>query len=214
MSELVVARDVAASAETVWRILTDLDRAAETISAITELERLDGGTGFGVGTRWRETRIMFGRTATEELEVTRLEPGNSYVVEAESHGARYRSEMTVEPIEEAACRLTMSLGAEAQGTISKILASTIGRLFERSTRKAFKGIWPTSRPQPKGQPETARPDQRSRRMSTSARRARPRWLNSCFSATDISANVRPSPSAGTNTESYPNPFFPRADSAM
>ena len=137
MSELVVTREVAASAETVWRVLADLDRAEETISAITEIERLDDGSGFGVGTRWRETRIMFGRTATEEMEVTQLEPGKSYVVEAESHGARYRSEMTVEPIEEAACRLTMSLGAEAQGTISKILASSIGRLFERSTRRAL-----------------------------------------------------------------------------
>ena len=137
MSELVVAREVAASAETVWRVLTDLDRAEETISAITEIERLDGGTAFGVGTRWRETRIMFGRTATEEMEVTRIDPGRYYVVEAESHGARYRSEMTVEPIAEAAYRLTMSFGAEAQGTISKILALTMGRLFERSTRKAL-----------------------------------------------------------------------------
>ena len=137
MSELVVTREVAASAETVWRVLTDLDRAEETISAITEIERLDGGTAFGVGTRWRETRIMFGRTATEEMEVTELESGHYYVVEAESHGGRYRSEMTVEPIEEAACRLTMSFGAEAQGTISKILAATIGRLLEGSTRKAL-----------------------------------------------------------------------------
>ena len=137
MSELEITREVAAPAETVWGILTDLDRAEETISAITEIERLDAGTGFGVGTRWRETRIMFGRTATEEMEVTQLEPGKSYVLEAESHGARYRSEMTVEPIEDAACRLTMSFGAEAQGTISKILAATIGRLFERSTRKAL-----------------------------------------------------------------------------
>ena len=80
---------------------------------------------------------MFGRTATEEMEITQLESGRCYVVEAESHGARYRSEMTVEPTEEAACRLTMSFGAEAQGAISKILAATIGRLFERSTRKAL-----------------------------------------------------------------------------
>ena len=139
MSELVVAREVAASAETVWRILTDLDRAEETISAITEIERLDDGTGFGVGTRWRETRIMFGRTATEELEVTQLEPGNSYVVEAESHGARYRSEMTVEPVDDAASRLTMTFGAESQGTIAKLMAFTMGRLIERSTRKAIDG---------------------------------------------------------------------------
>ena len=30
-----------------------------------------------------------------------------------------------------------------------------------------------------------------------AERPRPRWLRACFSASDISANVRPSPSVGT-----------------
>ena len=139
MRELVVARDVAASAETVWGVLTDLDRAEETISGIDKLERLDDGTGFGVGTRWRETRTMFGRTATEDMEVTQIEPGRSYVTEAESHGARYRSEMTVEPVDDAASRLTMTFGAESQGTIAKIMAFTMGRLIERSTRKAIDG---------------------------------------------------------------------------
>lgn len=137
MTELVVARDVAASSNKVWGVLTDLDQAEQTISAIEKLERLDDGTGFGVGTRWRETRTMFGRSATEDMEVTQLDPGRSYVVEAESHGARYRTVMTVEPVGDAASRLTWSFGAEPQSTMAKLAASTIGKLVERSTRKAL-----------------------------------------------------------------------------
>ena len=42
---------------------------------------------------------------------------------------------------------------------------------------------------------------RSLRRAATERRARPRWERSCFSAGLISANVRPSPSAGANTGS-------------
>ena len=57
MSVMTVERDVSAPAETVWAIVTDLDRTAEVISAITALERTDGGSGFGVGSAWRETLV-------------------------------------------------------------------------------------------------------------------------------------------------------------
>ena len=67
MTVMKVDREVAAPAEVVWAICTDLDRTAEVISAITALERTDGGTGFGVGTAWQETRVMFGRGATETM---------------------------------------------------------------------------------------------------------------------------------------------------
>ena len=42
---------------------------------------------------------------------------------------------------------------------------------------------------------------RPQRGGTSRRKARPRWLRACFSSSDISANVRPSPSVGCMTGS-------------
>ena len=41
----------------------------------------------------------------------------------------------------------------------------------------------------------------SARSFARARKARPRWETACFSSAVISANVRPSPSAGTNNGS-------------
>lgn len=136
MRELVVVQDSSATPENVWRVLTDLDAAASTISAIEKVERLDDGAGFGVGTTWRETRTMFGKTATEDMTVTALDPGRSYTTEARSHGALYRSTHRVEPIE-GGSRITMAFGAEPTSTISKIFAFTIGRLFDSYTRKAL-----------------------------------------------------------------------------
>ncbi len=135
MTVMKVDRDVAAPAETVWAIVTDLDRTVEVISAIKDLERTDGGSGFGVGTAWKETREMFGRQSTESMEVTGIEEGRSYVVESESRGVRYKSIMFVEPKGEGS-RLAWEFGGEPQTTSARIM-SAVGKLFEGSTRKAL-----------------------------------------------------------------------------
>ncbi|MEX2250968.1 MAG: SRPBCC family protein [Acidimicrobiia bacterium] len=136
MSELSVSREVAVSPETLWELITDLDRSPNVISAVTAIERLDDGTGFGVGTRWQETRMIFGKEATEILEVTEIDPGRSYTVEADNLGANYRSVISVEP-GPAGSVITITFGAEATSTVSKVVAGTIGKLFEGGTRKAM-----------------------------------------------------------------------------
>ncbi len=117
-------------------MITDLDRSPETISGIRDVERLEGGAGFEVGTKWRETRVMFGREATEVMEVTALDPGRSYTVEADSRGAHYRSTMTVEPAAGGSL-VTSTFGGEPAGVVGKVLAATVGRLFQGATRKAL-----------------------------------------------------------------------------
>ena len=137
MRELTVSHEVAAEPESVWAIITNLDEFERAISAVEKVERLDDGDGFGVGTRWRETRTMFGRTATEEMEVTSVDGGRSYVTEADSHGARYRTVMTVEALGSGGTRLSTTFGAEPHGLLTRVVAATVGRLFERATRKAL-----------------------------------------------------------------------------
>ncbi|MGB5755964.1 MAG: SRPBCC family protein [Acidimicrobiales bacterium] len=138
MRELTVSLEVAAEPESVWAIITDLDAFERAISAIEKVERLDDGDGFEVGTRWRETRKMFGRTATEEMEVTSIDDGRSYVTEADSHGAHYRTVMAVELSASGGTRLSTTFGAEPHGLVTKVVAATVGRLFERATQKALK----------------------------------------------------------------------------
>lgn len=133
MTEIAVSRDVAAPPDRVWEVLIDLDQAENRISGITSVERL-AGDGFTIGTRWRETRTVFGREATEEMEVTAIDPGRSYTVEADSKVAYYTTVLSVEPSGDGST-LTMTLGSEPKGTLSKIGAATIGKLFEGTTRK-------------------------------------------------------------------------------
>lgn len=68
-----VSHQFSAPPERVFQALTELDRAGDWMPGHVSAVRL-GGDGFGVGTRWRETRKMFGREATEEFEVIEMDP--------------------------------------------------------------------------------------------------------------------------------------------
>lgn len=78
---------------------------------------------------------MFGKEATEELWVTAMDTGSSYVVAAESRGVHYRSELGVDPEGEDGSRLWMTFDAEPQSFIGRIMGATIGLLFRGATRK-------------------------------------------------------------------------------
>lgn len=94
MKPLTVSQPIAAPPERVFALATDLAGAAERITGIDSVELLSGEGPFGVGTRWRETRTLMGREATEEMWVTAFEPGRSYTAEAESNGCHYVTTLT------------------------------------------------------------------------------------------------------------------------
>lgn len=137
MNELSVHTEVDAPAGRVWELVTDLERSPDIISAIDEVEVLAGEGAFGLGTKWRETRTMFGRQATEVMEVTKLDPGRSYTVEADGKGAHYVSTMSVEPLSDDRSKLSFDFSGEPQGALGKVMAATVGRFFAGATRKAM-----------------------------------------------------------------------------
>ena len=137
MANINISRMVGAPAEEVWSILIDLDASVDTISAIQSIEILSGDQQFDVGTKWRETRTMFGKQATEVTWVTNIDPGTSYVVEAQSNGARYTTIMKVLSKGDNASELSMEFAAEPTGTMARVMGATVGKLFEKATRNAL-----------------------------------------------------------------------------
>lgn len=136
MKPIRVSRDVNAPASVVWGIITDLEGSVETISGIEKVEIL-AGDSFGVGTSWRETRTMFGKKATEEMTVTEVTEGESYVVIARPDGANYRTVMSILPTGETACTVSMEFGANPKGTMTRFMGATMGKMFEGATKKAL-----------------------------------------------------------------------------
>jgi uncharacterized membrane protein len=92
MARAAVTQRIEAPLDRVFAAFIDLPRAAQMIPAIRRIEMLTEGP-VRVGTRWRETRVMFGKEATEEMEIAALEPKGSYTVRGVSCGAEFVTEL-------------------------------------------------------------------------------------------------------------------------
>lgn len=75
-----------ASRASVWKAVTDIERAADFMSGVEAVEIVQKPTDGIVGLRWRETRILFGKPATVEKWITEATANTSYVTRAESDG--------------------------------------------------------------------------------------------------------------------------------
>lgn len=91
MPQITVSKRIAAPPAAVFAIVTDLDNIPSVVPDIKKIERLTPGA-VGVGTRFKETRVMFGREATETMEIVEFVPGVRYATTANSSGNWYRCE--------------------------------------------------------------------------------------------------------------------------
>lgn len=96
MPSFTVTRRIDAPVERVYAVFTDIESAADNIAGITRLEVLTDGP-IGVGTRFRETRLMFKKEATEEFEISEFQPNASYTVTATTCGALWTTTFRFEP---------------------------------------------------------------------------------------------------------------------
>ena len=133
MQALTVTRTLSAPPERAFELVTDLDGAAGRVRAIKRIEKLVPGPT-RVRTRWRETRVMFGREATEEMWVTGFEPCRRFEARAESHGCRYHSVYEFAPEGPGRTRVTLTFGAEPVSFGAKLMAP-VAKMFMGSLRK-------------------------------------------------------------------------------
>jgi hypothetical protein len=92
---------------------------------------------FGVGTRWRETRTMMGRSATEEMSVTAVEPLRSYRVESVSRGAHYVSTFAFSSSADGGTEVATTFGGRPTSSTMRVLAAVTAPLVRRSVAKAL-----------------------------------------------------------------------------
>jgi carbon monoxide dehydrogenase subunit G len=136
MPHVTVTRHIAAPPQAVWAVVTDLEHAPQRISAIKRLEILTPQRPIGLGTRFRETRVMFGREATEEMTITAWSPPRSYDVEAASCGAKYHSRLSVEAAPGGGSTLTMSFNATPVSFMARLF-SPLSKFMMGACRKAL-----------------------------------------------------------------------------
>lgn len=120
MPSFTLTQDIAAPVSAVYTVFTDLAGAGQRIQAIKKIEVLTPGP-FAVGTKFRETRVMFGREAVETMEITAVEPGKSYTVAAHSCGALFETTFRFEPKGQGTL-VTMDFASKAESFFAKLFA--------------------------------------------------------------------------------------------
>jgi uncharacterized membrane protein len=126
---------VAAPVERVFEAYTDLRGAPGRIEAITSLEVLGDGT-VGPGTRFCETRIMFGKERTEELAIGAFEPPHGYTVVGESCGVRFETAFRFAAGAGGGTTVTMDLTSRPTRWTARLLLP-LGWLMAGTMRKAM-----------------------------------------------------------------------------
>ena len=131
-----VSVEINASTEEVWKAITDFEHCPSFISAIESLEILHKPDDTLVGFKWKETRTMFGKEATETMWITDYTENEFYQTRAESHGSVYTSKMAVEPKGENS-KLTMSFSGETVSFFAKIMSALMSSMIKKSMDKAL-----------------------------------------------------------------------------
>jgi len=96
MTRITATNDFPAPVETVFEQFTDLDGIPARVSGIKAIDMLTTGP-FRLGTRWRETRDVFGRIDSAEMEVTAYERNKTYTITHHKMGAKIDAVFTFEP---------------------------------------------------------------------------------------------------------------------
>ena len=115
---------IAASAETVWNVLTDLESWPEMTPSITSIERVDSGP-LRVGSR---VKIKQPSLPVTTWTVTEYVDGQRFVWEAKSPGARTTA---VHAVLEAVGSTSLRLEIDQAG----LMGGVVGVLFGGMTRK-------------------------------------------------------------------------------
>ncbi|MBW7904147.1 MAG: SRPBCC family protein [Phycisphaerae bacterium] len=135
----VVHEQINAPPEAVFAVASDFPNAAQRIRGISKMEMLTPGP-VGVGTRFRETRVMFGREATETMEVVAFQPGRSYTLRASNCGCEYRTVVSVRPAAagDGGSEVTFDFTGAPLTFGAKVMAALMGWMVKGACLKAIR----------------------------------------------------------------------------
>jgi carbon monoxide dehydrogenase subunit G len=123
--------------EAVWKAITDFRNCSNYIEGIIKLEIIEEPKDTLVGLKWIETRIMYGKEATETMWITDGVENEFYQTQAESHGSVYVSKLSLKA-DGNYTQLTLSFSGKAQTVSAKILSTLMGFLIKGSMKKVIR----------------------------------------------------------------------------
>lgn len=123
--------------EQVFDALTDLDRAGEWIPDLVRMTALSPAP-FGPGSRWRETRRMFGGTADAVFVLADWTPPSTLTLTVDGK-VRYRFDYAL-AAEGESCALTVTTTIALPGRLSALFAPLLAWAFKAAIRRDLKAL--------------------------------------------------------------------------
>lgn len=130
MTRTTIIRLIDAPLDKVFKTVSDISQFSQAIPHIMKIEYLSDKKN-GVGTRFRETRLMKGKEAVTELEVTEYIENERVRFVADSHGTVWDTVFTVKA-KDMQTELTMTMDAKAYQLLPKLMNPLIKGMIKKA----------------------------------------------------------------------------------
>lgn len=123
MTRITTKRTIDAPVQRVFDTVAHIENFSEAVPHITNIEFLTESRR-GIGTKFRETRLMRGKEAKTDLEVTEYVDGQSIRLVSDAGGTIWDTVFRVRPAGDAT-ELGMSMTAEPYKMLAKLVTPLI-----------------------------------------------------------------------------------------
>lgn len=130
--KVATIRSIQAPVERVFQTLAQVENFAQAVPGITKIEFLSDQK-YGVGTRFKETRMMNGKQAATELEVTELDENRSIRIVSEAGGTCWDTVFKVKP-SDGATEMSMQMDAFPQSLFARLLTPMIIGMVDKAVK--------------------------------------------------------------------------------
>lgn len=138
MSTISVTTTIKAPLEEVFQTVADIRIFSEAVPDIVEMEMLSE-VSTGKGTRFRETRMINGKEATTELEVTEYVENERIRLVADSHGTVWDSVFTVSESHNHT-ELKLVMEAKAYKLLPKLMNPFVKGFMKKALQKDMEAV--------------------------------------------------------------------------
>lgn len=138
MTRIVIKREIRAPVDFVFKSISEISHLPQTVPEIEKVEFLSE-TKSGIGTCFRETRIINGKESITDLEVTEYKKNEHIRMKADSHGTVWDSLFQVEK-EGEFTRLTLTMDANAHRLLPKLLNPLMKGMYKQGLEKHVNAV--------------------------------------------------------------------------
>lgn len=139
MGRTTASRTIHAPIETVFDTVAHIENYSNAIPQIVDVEFLSDVRS-GVGTRFRETRLMGRAKASTELEVTEYVENDHIRLVTDTHGTVWDSVFTVKPAAGGGVELTLVMDANAHKFLAKLMNPLVRGVIRRALEKDMDAV--------------------------------------------------------------------------